>query len=510
MIKAGANRIRFTLIALSFAIALLNTFSLLTQAQGFGIFKKDIHYYRLRPPKVPFGYFAIDVRVGIIEPPKTYSYAIPKDKPKGYVSRPLTSPGLTPSDFQNRLERFIQAGDPRINVNPQLPQLIVDCKFIGISRTESWSKRSETQKQKVGEQEVYNEKKKKMEKKDVEENVKVDVPYLKITWELVISFEIEDAQTRQRLAADRYRYYETEDYKEGKNAAQWPTNLRSWADQQAQEIAAYVVPTREPVKLLLPKGKLDDISDKIEKRQLQEALQQLEDMPALKKSEDEAYKFYILGVCYEAMAYETGQDNLAGRYFEQAGLNYTKALGIKPDEKYFKEAQTRLQTSIAYHKRLSGSVYASGKTTEDGNRKAPLNTLQTGTSSVTAIKPANSGDTTRPDRVESKNIFEPIIPPKTEAKNSPESKTTEPKAAESKAAPLPAKPKTENKDSEALTNDTIIKLVKAGLSEENVIATINEARATSFDLSPNAQVQLIQSGVTNRIISAMRQAKKSK
>jgi hypothetical protein len=62
----------------------------------------------------------------------------------------------------------------------------------------------------------------------------------------------------------------------------------------------------------------------------------------------------------------------------------------------------------------------------------------------------------------------------------------------------------------ALNNETIIKLVKAGLSEENIIATISEASAVSFDLSPNGQVQLIQAGVSNRIISAMRNGKKTK
>jgi hypothetical protein len=59
-----------------------------------------------------------------------------------------------------------------------------------------------------------------------------------------------------------------------------------------------------------------------------------------------------------------------------------------------------------------------------------------------------------------------------------------------------------------LTNETIVRLVKARLSEENIIATINEAPVVSFDLSSNAQMQLIQAGVTNRIISAMRQAAK--
>jgi hypothetical protein len=56
----------------------------------------------------------------------------------------------------------------------------------------------------------------------------------------------------------------------------------------------------------------------------------------------------------------------------------------------------------------------------------------------------------------------------------------------------------------------IISVEKAGLSEENILATLTEAPAVSFDLSSNAQMQLIQAGVTNRMISAMRQAKKSK
>lgn len=73
-------------------------------------------------------------------------------------------------------------------------------------------------------------------------------------------------------------------------------------------------------------------------------------------------------------------------------------------------------------------------------------------------------------------------------------------------APAPQQPATSN--SELLTNDTVISLVRAGLGPETVVAKINATRGT-YDTSTNALIQLKQAGVPDPVIAAMLSRSKS-
>ena len=55
----------------------------------------------------------------------------------------------------------------------------------------------------------------------------------------------------------------------------------------------------------------------------------------------------------------------------------------------------------------------------------------------------------------------------------------------------------------ALTNDDVIALLKAELGETVVIAKINQASATAFDLSPEALIKLKKTGVPQPVLTAM-------
>lgn len=57
----------------------------------------------------------------------------------------------------------------------------------------------------------------------------------------------------------------------------------------------------------------------------------------------------------------------------------------------------------------------------------------------------------------------------------------------------------------AVTNQDVIKLVKAGLNEANTIAFIRKSNAIQFDFSADQLKLLLQNGVTNNIIAAMRE-----
>jgi hypothetical protein len=54
----------------------------------------------------------------------------------------------------------------------------------------------------------------------------------------------------------------------------------------------------------------------------------------------------------------------------------------------------------------------------------------------------------------------------------------------------------------SLTNQAVVKLVKAGFKEKTIISIIN-ARIPNFDLSPDRMIELKRNGVTEKVIIAM-------
>src|ERR1035438_7184430 len=55
---------------------------------------------------------------------------------------------------------------------------------------------------------------------------------------------------------------------------------------------------------------------------------------------------------------------------------------------------------------------------------------------------------------------------------------------------------------QALNNDAVIKLVKAGLSDDLIVSTIN-ASAGSYDTSANGLIALKTAGVSDKVLSAI-------
>ena len=60
------------------------------------------------------------------------------------------------------------------------------------------------------------------------------------------------------------------------------------------------------------------------------------------------------------------------------------------------------------------------------------------------------------------------------------------------------------KEHKGLTNSQVIAMVKAGLDDDAIAQAIHGADAIDFDLSPNGQKQLAASGVSTRVLGAMK------
>jgi hypothetical protein len=216
--------------------------------------------------------------------------------------------------------------------------------------------------------------------------------------------------------------------------------------QAAQQIAAHLVNTTEDVEVYLAKGGGLDEADKLMEQKLwTRALEQLETMKPFATPEDDAYRLYDLGVVNEALAYQAEDLQKARKVLQEASVDYGKAIDAKPTEKYFMQPQTRIDTALAHYKVL-------------GDQKAPAPAVV-----------AHNQTSTAPD------------------------------APAKVSAPVDA-----SKPGDALTNDQVVSMVAAGLDEANIIDTIQHAKAVSFDLTVQGQVNLAKNKVSGRILSAMK------
>ena len=231
---------------------------------------------------------------------------------------------------------------------------------------------------------------------------------------------------------------------------------------------------------------------------------------------DEAYRLYNLGVAYEARGYTSaseGDPKAAKKFFEEAAINYGKAIDDKPEEKYFFEPQNRIETALAHYKKLESIAAAEiapapappaappvPPTTPAAANPPVKTTARTSSTASTSGAPATPPTAAAP-------------PVKTAARTSAAPSTTAAPvktAARTSTPPAPSaapvKPVSHTPSSEPpLTNDQVVQLFKAGLDEENLIVTIQQAKAVQFDFSVNGLVKLSQNGVKGRVLTAMRQ-----
>lgn len=130
----------------------------------------------------------------------------------------------------------------------------------------------------------------------------------------------------------------------------------------AYQIASRLVNTTEQVPVFLARGAgLDDADSLMDQKLWTRALEQLETMPPLPQTEDDAYRLYNLGVVNEALGYQSEDVSKARKYLQEASIDYGKAIDAKPSEKYFLQPQTRIDTALAHYKTLGDQAAASVK-----------------------------------------------------------------------------------------------------------------------------------------------------
>ena len=272
------------------------------------------------------------------------------------------------------------------------------------------------------------------------------------------------------------------------------------------QITSRLVSTDESIEVLLARGKQLDNANKIAESGLwSRYLESLETMAPFPDPRDDAYRTYDVGVANEALAYQTEDRGAAKKFLEEAAISYGKAIDARPDEKNFLEPQTRIETAVAYYKKLDEHLPVTVK-------------------AEPATPPAAAAASTAPDNSDGSRSVKTVSPDKTPAAKSATAKTSTgnslvssaPASSASSVAPAPAtanappQPKPVAKvpsgpPPPALTNQKVIDMLKGGVDEDNIIGTIHDAPAVDFDLSPDGQIALAKNGVKGKILAAMRE-----
>jgi len=397
---------------------------------------------RKRPPE----YFVIGTTVKLEIKPQSHSYA---------------------NLLRARLESGLFAQDSRLRSEERVPETIIVCEITRLDANDrEWNQRTEKEYQKTGQRQEWNPKKAQYETKDDWGYVAVTRRYKIVKGGVNISYHTRDAKTRSTLDAHNIQANFSREYLDGNGALSDHEVREALVNSAVEQLTARLTPTTEPMKVHLPRGKVEDFS-KLGQAGLWEKMREgVEKLGTLPKPSDEAYRQYGVGIANEALAYQEPKVEEATKLLEEASVNYNKALELKPDEKYFREPLARIEQSLAQYKKLSSQLAAYTQSKAISNQPTPQSAPQ-------AAPQSDAG---------SKGIKTPVTP-----------------------QPLRPTPPAAPNNSQAVTNQKVIEMVKAGLDDPNIIAAINDARAVQFDLSPDGLINLSGNKVSINVINAMRQ-----
>lgn len=216
--------------------------------------------------------------------------------------------------------------------------------------------------------------------------------------------------------------------------------LVDWA---ANKIAARIVPTHVRTRVILPKGSFEQFIPLAESGAWDKYLQGVESVRPLNDRGSDAYREFALGIGNEAVAYQTEDPKQALDLLRKAAEHYRTATTNNPNERLFAERYT--------------SIFGSAS-----------NPVERADASVKAYEAWTSGPTVA-----------------------------------SSPAVMASSHSSSSSKSNALHNQQIIDMTKAGVSDDIIVMAIEKAQATDFDTTPDALITLSKAGVSKSVIAKM-------
>ncbi|HET7293799.1 MAG TPA: hypothetical protein VFM88_15345 [Vicinamibacteria bacterium] len=295
----------------------------------FGISKTKVILPRLRPPAQPLIAETVHVEVKAESPEVTGTHV---SMVRGRVEDALRSAGL------------VEVVD-----RPRDADAILRVSLSGLTAEVRDEIKMESKYVKIGERQEWNEKKKKMETKDVYGNRDTPVSVRVADGSLSASVEIE-GRGGTRSADAGASYHDSFKVESGvpPEAATEESLRRFLVAQTADHVIGTVSFSPDPVEALLAvNDELKNGNRLAQSGLFQEAVDEWSRRTY--KGGTEAARLHNLGVGYEALAYKLPPYTPEHRdYLEKAKQNYLLAMKLDAGEKYFRDPPARVDMSLSY------------------------------------------------------------------------------------------------------------------------------------------------------------------
>jgi hypothetical protein len=294
----------------------------------FGISKTKVVLPRVRPPETPLLAETVSVDVRSASPEVSGSYV---------------------SLVRGRLEEALRAGDLYRTVERSKADASLRVTLDNLRAEVRDEIRMEKKYVKIGERQEWNDKKKKMETKDVYGDREEPVSWRIADGSLSASVEVDgpDGPRSTDTGGSYHDQFKTSERIPPEAATE--ESLRRFLVQQAADRAAAAVTfSPDPVEALLAvNGELKDGNRLAEQGLFEQALEAWGGRTY--KGDTEAARLHNVGVGHEALAYKFPPYTPEHRsHLEQARELYRKAQALDPDEKYFRDPPVRIEVSLQY------------------------------------------------------------------------------------------------------------------------------------------------------------------
>jgi hypothetical protein len=327
------------------------------------------------------------------------------------------------------------------------PEVTIDVSLDRVESHESYDTETEYVRQQTGTRRKWNDKKQKYEDEPIYSSVPVQKTFKTVTASVTGSYDI--GARNDDVASGSIDQQFREKYGDGESSRA-PSDVEDeLMHDAANAIVANLVPTQERVNVLLPRSTFEPLIPIAESGDWARYLSSVEAIPANRNLKDEAYRQYAMAVAKEALAYATDNRKEALALLQRAAAHLELAISTNGTEELFRKGYVSLLSSGSIGvplARMNESVARYEKWTSPGNVRVAV----------------------RDD-------------------------DPEPEVASSR---------------EGMSNDTVVEMAKAGLSDENIRLAIDGADRTAFDVSPQALIALAKGGVSKNVIAHMQKKKK--
>ena len=365
------------------------------------------------------------------------------------------------SDDASTLRRYTEDAllDGRMAASTT-PDFKVDVQLDRLDSHETWETKTVSEYKQTGTSREWNAKKNRYEDKAIYGNVDVEKQVKVVTGSIHGAYTIADGRGKVIDSGSIDQEFKQK-YDDGKDSLPPEKVEDELLHRAAMTVAARLVPTTERVTVLLPKGSFESLIPLAESGQWDKYLAGVEAVHENRNADQEAYRQYALAVAKEAVAYQSDDIARALDLLRESAAHYQRAAQSNPNEKLFTEKYSGFLSVNAIPPGLPRAQES--VTLYDAWRNAPRAHAAAGGSVASTARSATSSSSTTATSSHSRS---------------------------------------------AMSNQTVIDMVKAGLSDENIILAIDEADHTSFDTTPDSLIALSRAGVGKSVIAKMQKKKK--